>query len=309
MKLVPFRAPAPARDPRIAQLLNWAEGKWGPGALVRWGDAFHAARVDAIPTGFSDLDGALGIGGLPLGRITEVSGPDSTGRQSLAAELIVQCQKQEGVALYLDMAGRLDPDQMASLGVDPAALLVARPKELSQGLEMAIRLARGGGIRLIVCDLSGSDASGTSPALHSSLSLALRRLVAAVDHNAIAFLFLTDAGPRSPRARGSFGRQALRYFASVRLEMERREWVRRGRDVIGCRSLVKVVKNKLAPPLGEAEVELIFHRFPPQMPVLQSRGAGKATPMPVGGRRFLQPIGPLACSGGPGCHLFAGRSL
>jgi len=257
-----------ASDPRISKLLADAERRWGRGALVRWGDALERDEVEVIPTGFPFLDEALGIGGLPCGRISEIFGPDSSGKQALVAGLVVQCQKLEGVAAYVDPARRLDPEQMRVQGVDFHSLLVAHPGDRLQALEMAIRLARSGGIRLMIFDSSLITH-------HSSLSLALRRLVSAVDRNGIAFVFLNEGAdqgghggsPLHAWPRG--GGQAFRFFASVRLAMERREWIRRGREVVGCRSLIRVIKNKLAPPLKEAEVDLIFYRFPPDMPALQ----------------------------------------
>ncbi len=257
---------------------------------MRWGDAVDSTEVEAISTGFAELDEALGVGGLPCGRISEIFGPDSSGKQALVASLAVQCQKSEGVVAWIDPAGRLAPEQMSVQGVEFDSLLVARPENELQALEMAIRLARSGGVKLLVFDLA--DSHQTSALRHqrsvlsphySSLNLALRRLVAAVDRNQIAFVFISDvSGSRagSPLAppyycpsselpqpsvlspRRSTGGQALRYFASVRLEMERREWIRVGREVVGCRSAVRVVKNKLAPPLREAEVPLRFYHFP-----------------------------------------------
>ncbi len=263
---------------QVSALLREAERRWGRGVLVRLGDVDEAAEVEVVPTGFPALDAALGIGGLPCGRISEIFGPDSSGKQALVGHLVVQCQRSEGVAAYIDPGRRLDIEQMRALGVDFQSLLVAQPSTGLEALEMAIRLARSGGIRLMVFDF----------ALDSALNSALRRLVSAVDRNSIAFVFLTSLplplGERE-RARwhvhGGEGKippprstGALRFFASVRLGMERVEWIRRGRDVIGCRSLVRVAKNKLASPLREAVVELLFQRFPPAAPLLQIQRSG-----------------------------------
>ena len=340
-------------DPRIAELLADVEKKWGRGALVRLGDAVDQANVEVIPTGAPTLDAALGIGGLPCGRISEIFGPDSSGKQSLAAQLAVQCQQSDGAVVYIDMGGRLDPDQMRAQGVDFDSMMVARPADQLQGLEMAIRLARNGEVKLLLLDLADSSRSSAirpvnmpsdtftlshremgipplpkgeaarragegplplntrqlalrtqNPNPKTSLGMALRRLVSAVDRNGVAFVFITDTPPQeqhdptraaphaSPpphlcchpavgagvpnrpfqpgqaRALKSSGGSALRFFASVRLRVERQEWIRRGRDVMGCRSLIQVAKNKLAPPLREAEVELIFYRFPPEAPAM-----------------------------------------
>ena len=262
-----------AADPRISALLAEAERRWGRGALVRLGDIIERAEVEVIPTGFPTLDEALGIGGLPRGRISEIFGPDSSGKQALVANLIAQCQHAEGVAAYIDPGSHLDPEQMRAQGVDSRSLLVAQPKECLQALEMAIQLVRSGGIQLMIFD------SGLS-IRHSALGLALRRLVSAVDRNQVAFVFLSNQQDRweHPRPSGPGlalgsqryrGEQALRFFASVRLKLERKEWIRRGREVIGCRSVVQVAKNRLAPPLKKTAVELLFYRFPPQAPVLQ----------------------------------------
>jgi recombination protein RecA len=327
-------------DPRLAKLLADVEGRWGRGALVRLGDALRS-EPKVIPTGFPALDDALGIGGLPCGRISEIFGPDSSGKHALAAHLVVQCQREEGVAAYIDLGQRLDPEQMRAVGVDFQSLLVVSPMDHLHGLEIAVRLARSEGIRLIILDLqrawngdagkgpasrvprpavgatpsqdSGFKAQHLAPSPPNSelrtrpsvLGLALRRLVSAVDVNGIAFVFLTEAAkaPRTEGAAGdkpppyawtrhrtggtpalptapgtrlsvlspqsSKGGQALRFFASVRLGVERREWICRGRDVVGCRSAVHVAKNKLAPPMRWAAVDLLFYRFPPLAPALQ----------------------------------------
>ena len=143
---------SPATEPRIQRLLAEAERKWGRGALVRWGDAMEE-EMETIPTGFPDLDEAIGIGGLPCGRISELFGADSSGKQALAAAMAVQCQNQQGVVAWIDPAGRLDPEQMRVQGVRPDALLVARPRNELEALEMAVRLARSGGVKLLVFDL------------------------------------------------------------------------------------------------------------------------------------------------------------
>jgi recombination protein RecA len=294
---------------------------------VRLGDALEPANLEVIPSGFPVLDAALGIGGLPCGRISEISGPDSSGKQALAAHLIAQCQRAEGVAAYIDVGHRLDPEQTKVVGVDLDSLLVARPEDAQLAMEMAVRLVRGGGIRLLIFDATESHQTSdisrplithhSSPITslntqHSALSTSfLRRLVSAVDRNGVAFVFITNSqasapGSRSfpghpardrvhPRAvipaqagihntsgpwmpdqvrhdrggRTPRGGQALRFFASVRLAMERTEWIRRGREVVGCRSTVRVAKNKLSAPHREATVELLLYRFPPSMPAVQ----------------------------------------
>ncbi len=144
----------PSPDLRITALLAEAEQRWGRGALVRWGDAMEAAtEADTIPTGFPDLDDALGIGGLPCGRISELFGADSSGKHALAASIAAQCQRQEGVAVWIDAAERLDPKQMKAMGVDSGSMLVAKPRNNLEALEMAIRLARGGGMRLMILEI------------------------------------------------------------------------------------------------------------------------------------------------------------
>lgn len=301
----------PSRDPRIESLLAEAERRWGRGSLVRLGDVAGQAEVEVIPTGFPALDDALGIGGLPCGRISELFGPDSSGKQAMAAHLVVQCQRQEGVAAYVDVGCRLDPDQMRVIGVDFDAMLVVRPDNVWQAMEIAVRLARGGGIRLIVFDAADSyqrsvdsyqpsAIGGQRPALstqHSALStLLLRRLVSAVDRNGVAFVFITGAqsSALSPQHSAlsthySRGGQALRFFASIRLGMERLEWVRRGREVVGCRSEVQVAKNKLSPPHREARVELLFYRFPPSMPALQVCSAAPEAAIAIPAVRGTEP--------------------
>jgi recombination protein RecA len=314
--------------------------------------------MEVIPSGFPALDAALGIGGLPCGRISEISGPDASGKQALAAHLIAQCQRAEGVAAYIDVGRQLDPDQMKVVGVDLDSLLVARPGDAPHAVEMAVRLARGGGIRLLIFDATDSlqprgggpqfvasgfipdgstwgtrTTSGTSPSADSfdrdcrealgqasrlsalpdataeppapthngssagaspsrSLpitSLLLRRLVSAVDKHGVAFVFITSSQSSGLSPQPSRNGQALRFFASVRLAMERTEWVRRGREVVGCRSTVRVAKNKLSPPHREAAVELLFYRFPPSMPAVQlCRPVSATAPAPLAVRAAAQ---------------------
>jgi recombination protein RecA len=288
----------------VAELLANVEKRWGRGALMRLGGALNRADLEVIPTGSPALDDVLGVGGVPCGRISEIFGPDSSGKQSLVGQMAVQCQRAGGAVAYVDMGGRLDPDQMLAQGVDFDSMLVARPDGHLQGLEMAIRLARSGGIKLILLDmalpprLSTPTTHPIPPVSHhialstqrsapkTSLGLALRRLVSAVDRNGVAFVFIADAPTQShpdpdkavvpghplqlgqARSIRSGGGSALRFFASVRLRVERLEWIRRGRDVMGCRSLIQVAKNKLAPPLRETRVDLLFYRFPPEAPAM-----------------------------------------
>jgi recombination protein RecA len=304
---------------------------------VRLGNVVEPAEVEVVPSGFPALDAALGIGGLPCGRISEISGPDSSGKQALAAHLIAQCQRAEGVAAYIDVGHWLDAEQMRVIGVDLDSLLVVRPGDAPWGMEAAVRLARGGGIRLLVFDatesyqlsaigrqageriphpvasplvgdgftsppgrrwgqaptlrravhpregepswrLAPGGSAGASPSRPSPIthhpspvtSLLLRRLVSAVDRNGVAFVFITNSESSASSSRPSRrGGQALRFFASIRLEMERSGWIRRGREIVGCRSTVRVAKNKLSPPHREATVELPFYRFPPSTPAVQ----------------------------------------
>ncbi|HEX9014671.1 MAG TPA: hypothetical protein VF960_01560 [Chloroflexota bacterium] len=357
------------KSSRVSALLAEAEARWGRGALVRWGDSHEASETEVIPTGFRDLDEALGIMGLPRGRISELFGMDSSGKEALAASIAVQCQKRDEIVAWIDPSGRLDPEQIKALGVESASMLVARPRSERDALEMAVRLARSGGISMLVFDLTGSldggvrgdrigvgatswwrssmsagrtiagrsrllhqgqDGRGTGPLstpfgqlplrarvvsdpgvsaghetppyvilpvpyppspVPSSLNLALRRLVAAVHKNRIAFLFIADSSHgTSSGAHRSNGGQALRYFASIRLEMERREWIRRGHEVVGCRSSVRVVKNKLAAPSREAEVDLQFYRFPPVVPPVSPR---KQPGTPARARLTLLPHQPI----------------
>lgn len=231
--------------------------RWGGGALQRLGRT-PPRDADAISTGFPALDLALGTGGLPRGRITELCGQRSTGKVTLVAHTIAQAQARGGLAAYVDVPHLLDPYYLATHGVDLDYCLVVQPAGGEEALEMADALVRSGGLDLIVFDSVADLApAGERRALARArlLSAALRRLAAAVASSPAAFVFVN----RTPSgSRVASGGRALRYYASLRLAVERLDWLLVGEDVVGCRSVVRVLKNKLAPPFRSAEIEVRY---------------------------------------------------
>ena len=241
----------------LAKVTRLIERRWGGGALQRLGGV-PTPDAAAIPTGFPALDRALGIGGLPRGRIVELCGHRSSGKVTLAAHAIAQAQRQGGLAAYIDVPHLLDPCYVAAHGVDLDYLLIARPADGAEALVVADTLARSQGLDLIVFDAVADLAPGgerRALARARLLSATLRRLAGAIAGSPTAFLFLNRASPGAQTAPGGL---ALRYYASMRLLIERQSWLLEGEDVVGCRSLVRVLKNKLAPPFGSAEIEVCY---------------------------------------------------
>ena len=248
---------AQARQTALEQVASLLTRRWGEGALQRLGLTPVQERA-VIPTGFADLDSALGIGGFARGRITEICGQRSSGKVTLTAHSIAQAQQLGGIAAYVDVAHLIDPYYFAAHGVDLEYLIIVQPLSGEEALEIADALVRSGGLDLIVFDsvadlgVAGRQRSATRARL---LSTTLRRLSGSVASLQAAFIFLNRA-PSSARA--PTGGRALRFYASVRLLVERQEWVMQGQDVVGCRSTVSVLKNKLAPPFRSAEIEVRY---------------------------------------------------
>lgn len=248
---------AQTRQAALEQVRLRLTQRWGEGALQRLGGV-PPKDLAAIPTGFASLDVALGIGGFPRGRITEICGHRSSGKVTLTAYAIAQAQRLGGLAAYIDVAHLFDPHYFAAHGVELDYLLIAQPESGEEALEIADALARSGGLDLLVFDsvadlgIAGKRRSLTRARL---LSRTLRRLSGSMAGSPTAFIFLNRAPGNGCANNGS---RALRFYASVRLLVERREWLTQGRDVVGCRSVVSVLKNKLVPPFRGAEIEVRY---------------------------------------------------
>ncbi len=247
---------AKARLNMLAEVTRRLELRWGGGAVQRLGQKPLLSGTDVVPTGIAALDEALGVGGLARGRIAEFCGQRSSGKISLATSIIAHAQRLGGVAAYIDVPHLLDPHYLAGHGVDLEYLVIAQPHSGLEALTVADALVGSNALDLTVFDsLSDLGGEGREKSLSRAqlLSQTLRRLVGAIAQSPTAFIFIN----RSGRHGGSGGR-AIRFYASVRLLVERSAWLRDGEDVIGCRSTVHVLKNKLAPPLRQAEIEVLY---------------------------------------------------